>query len=142
MKHVQGKGLSLFVSIAGVERVGTSPGFGLFMKPLDVCIQLSPVDPPNAPAPELDSGQLTGSDDGIRLGGAHIEISRDVLECQQSRLDSRGARPLRRRASLCHRAVFPIFHIRNFTSLKRQLPSFSSGCSHLALFAPSKGGRS
>ena len=55
------------------------PRLGLFVEPVDERLELLSVDPPNAPAPDLDRGELARSDESVDLRNAHAQIGRDIL---------------------------------------------------------------
>ena len=63
------------------------PRLGLFVEPVDERLELLSVDPPDAPAPDLDRGELARSDESVDLGNAHAQIGRDIVERQEARLD-------------------------------------------------------
>ena len=64
-----------------------SPCLGLLVKLLDVCLELLPVDPPHAAAPDLDRRELSGADEGVHLRNAHAQVGGHVIEREESRLD-------------------------------------------------------
>ena len=55
------------------------PRLGLFVEPVDERLELLSVDPPDAPAPDLDRGELARSDESVDLRNAHAQIGRDIL---------------------------------------------------------------
>jgi hypothetical protein len=91
--------------VAGVQRMRSGPLLGLVVEPFHVGLQLTFVDPPLTAAADLYGGELTGSDEGVSLGDAHVEVDRDVLEFQEPRLDSRGRLPRRGSSRAAHEAI-------------------------------------
>jgi len=65
------------------------PFLSLLMEFVQVSIQLIPIYPPYAPAPQLDGGEAAGTDQGIDLRNAHAQIVGHVFEREESRLQSR-----------------------------------------------------
>ena len=63
------------------------PRLGLFVEPVDERLELLAIDPPDAPTPDLDRGELARPDEGVDLRNAHAQIGRDVVEGQEARLD-------------------------------------------------------
>ena len=55
------------------------PRLRLFVEPVDERLELLSVDPPDAPAPDLDRGELARPDEGVDLRNAHAQVGRDVL---------------------------------------------------------------
>lgn len=55
------------------------PRLGLFVEPVDERLELLAIDPPDAPAPDLDRGELAGPDERVDLRNAHAQIGRDIL---------------------------------------------------------------
>ena len=88
---------------AGVERMLLGPLFRLLVKPLDVGLELPPVDPPHAAAPDLDRGEIARSHQGVDLRDAHGQIGGHVLEREEAGLYRRplgGVVLLRHRVKL------------------------------------------
>lgn len=56
-----------------------SPFTRLLVEPLDIRLELLPVDPPHPASADLDRRQLARADEGICLGHADGEVRRDVL---------------------------------------------------------------
>ena len=55
------------------------PRLRLLVEPVDERLELFSVDSPDAPAPDLDRGELARPDERVDLGNAHAQIGRDVL---------------------------------------------------------------
>jgi hypothetical protein len=70
------------------------PRFRLLVEPVDERLELPSVDPPHAPAPDLDRGKLARPDERVDLRNAHAQIGRDVVEGQEARLDLGALLPL------------------------------------------------
>jgi len=66
----------------------------LFVKAIDVCLELFEVHSPNPTTPDLDGGEFARPDERVDLGHAYVEIRSDVLERQEARPD-RGGLPVR-----------------------------------------------
>ena len=64
------------------------PGLSFFMESIQVGVELIPVDPPHAPAPELDGRQVSRTNQGIDLRNADTQVIGYVFERQVSRLES------------------------------------------------------
>lgn len=56
-----------------------SPFPGLLVEAVDVGLELRAIDPPHAPATDLDRGKVTRPDECINLRDADVQISGDVL---------------------------------------------------------------
>lgn len=67
------------------------PGLGLLVKTVEVGVELIAIDPPYAPASQLDSRQITGTNERINLRDAHGEVGRNVLEGEEARLQRLGS---------------------------------------------------
>lgn len=63
------------------------PLLGLLVKSLDVLLQLAPIDPPHASAPDLDRRKLAGAHERVDLGDADAQIGGHVVQCEEARLD-------------------------------------------------------
>ena len=63
------------------------PRLRLLVEPVDERLELLSVDPPHAPAPDLDRGELARPDERVDLRNAHAQIGRDVVERQEALLD-------------------------------------------------------
>jgi len=57
------------------------------VEPLDIGLELLPVDAPHAPAPDLDRRELSGPDQRVDLRNTHAEVGGHILEGQETRLD-------------------------------------------------------
>lgn len=66
-----------------------SPPSSLFMETLDVSVELLPIDSPDAPAADLDGGELPGAHDRIDLRNADVQEHRHILEREKPRPDAR-----------------------------------------------------
>lgn len=66
-----------------------SPLLGLPVKALDVLLELLTIHSPHAAAPDLDGGKGPRAHKGISLGDAHVQVGRDLLQRQETRLDLR-----------------------------------------------------
>ena len=64
-----------------------SPHLRLFVKAIDIGLQLLAVDPPHSSAPDLDRGELARSNERVDLRNADAQVGRDVFESQESGLD-------------------------------------------------------
>lgn len=62
---------------------------GLFVHPVDERIELATVDTPDPSATELESGQLSRTDQGVDLSHAHVEHDRRIFQRQEPGLDAR-----------------------------------------------------
>lgn len=56
-----------------------SPRLGLLMELVYVNLELVAVDPPDPSPADLDRWQIARTDQGVDLGHAHVEVSRDLL---------------------------------------------------------------
>jgi len=63
------------------------PLLGFLMKPVDVIVQLTPVDTPHTAAPDLDRRQLAGADQAVDLGDAHSQKCRHLVEGEEALFD-------------------------------------------------------
>lgn len=72
----------------GVQPVSSSARFGILMKPVDVGVELRSIDPPHAAPSDLHGRELTGSNEGIDLRDAHIQVCGDIFQSKQARLDT------------------------------------------------------
>jgi hypothetical protein len=64
-----------------------SPCSGLLVEALDIGLELGAVDPPHSSAADLDRGKLPGADERVHLSHADVQIGRDVVEREETRLD-------------------------------------------------------
>lgn len=65
------------------------PLFGLAPEPVDIGVELAPVDSPDASTADLYPGQLIGPNQRIDLPDADGEVRRNVIEGQKAGLDNR-----------------------------------------------------
>jgi len=63
------------------------PLLGFLVKPVDVVVQLAPVDAPHPTAPDLDRRQLAGANQAVDLGDAHAQKCRHLVEGEEALLD-------------------------------------------------------
>lgn len=70
--------------------MGLRPGLSLLVHPLDVGLELSPVDAPDPASTEFDGRKIPRSDERIDLGHADVEIGRNIFEGQESGFDTRS----------------------------------------------------
>lgn len=69
-----------------IERVLLRPFVSLLVKPLDIGLELSPIDTPDAASADLDGRQASRPHQGIDLRATDIQKFRDVLEGHEARL--------------------------------------------------------
>ena len=63
------------------------PLLGLFVEPVDVFLELTPIDPPHPAPPDLDSGELAGTDERIDLRHADAQVGGHVVQGEEARFD-------------------------------------------------------
>lgn len=56
----------------------------LDVQPADVVLELRALDPPLAPATNLDGRQVAAANEGIRLGGGDLESLRNVGQGEEA----------------------------------------------------------
>lgn len=107
-----------------------SPLLRLPVEPLDVALELTAVDAPEAATADLDPGQLAGPDQGVDLRNRDVEISGHVLERQKARLDRSLPRSV-----LVERRVYGRGHIFRHalddSTVRPQKAGFTFGCAYL-----------
>lgn len=67
----------------------TSPLLGFLVQLFQVGVELTSVDPPDAPAADLDRRKGPRPDQRVDLGNTDAEIGRNILEGHEARLDIR-----------------------------------------------------
>ena len=72
--------------------MGLGEALRLFVKSIDVRLELFEVHSPDPTAPDLDGRELARPDERVDLRHADVEIGRNVLERQEARLE-RGSLP-------------------------------------------------
>lgn len=68
----------------------------VLVEPVDVRVELRPVDSPDASTTDLDGRKVPGSDQRVDLSDSHVEIRSNVLESKEARFDAGGSVPLLR----------------------------------------------
>lgn len=81
-----------------------SPRLGLFVEPFDIGLELLPVDPPYAPAPDLDRGELARPNERVDLRDADAQVGGNAVQRQEAGLDL-GTRLFGRRLPGHHRRI-------------------------------------
>lgn len=64
-----------------------SPLLGFFVEPVDVFLELTTIDSPHAAAPDLDSGELAGTDERVDLGHADAQVGGNSVQGEETRFD-------------------------------------------------------
>lgn len=98
------------------------PGLSLLVETIDIGLELSFVDSPDAPPTYLDSRQFPRADEGIHLGNADTEVRGNVVQREKPRFDRRflGSVVFGHLGKLppqCHRSL----HLRPFASVEPRM---------------------
>ena len=64
------------------------PLFCVAAQSVHISVELATINPPDAASSDLYSGELIGADQRVDLANADCEISRDVIEGEETRLDT------------------------------------------------------
>ena len=67
------------------------PRTRFFVQPLDVRLELVPIDPPHSSAADLDRRQVPRSNERIDLRNADAQVGRDIFEREEAGLDGPSA---------------------------------------------------
>jgi hypothetical protein len=121
----------LELGIALVQRMRLRPLPGLLLQPLDVRVELLPVDTPYTPAAELNPGQLSRANKRVGLRCAHVEVGGNVLKGEKPRLDAGRRVALR---GICHpsNATTRVSHLRDLPFGSDRLPPLAPRPERLA----------
>ncbi len=65
------------------------PFLGVAAEPVHISVELATINPPDAAPSDLYSGKLIRADQRVDLANADCEIGRDVIEGEETRLDTR-----------------------------------------------------
>ena len=124
---------SPLASIARIQRVRLSPRFCLFVKSLDVGLELAAVNAPHPATTELDSRKVTRSYECVDLRDADVQVCRNVLKRQEARFYDRS-----RTATVI--GLGRTGHPRNDSTRCCRIPVFGSVCRCLTWHARALGG--
>ena len=80
------------LGLARIQRVSLRPFVGLMVEAFDVRLELQAIDPPDAPTPDLDRGELTRPHQRIDLGDAHVEVVGHVFKRHEPRFSPESPR--------------------------------------------------